>query len=100
MGATPQEISAFKSLLYSSYSSLAKNIADRAKLNNSFDVQSDKIKLILLCAYIEIVEDYFNTEDYTSPYSYESNNFFTTIEIKDIIQHINNICKTFYNINL
>jgi len=44
-------------------------------------------RLALLMAFIEIVVDYFDSDDYTVSY-------FTTEEIKDIMQHINNICDT------
>jgi hypothetical protein len=32
--------------------------------------------------------------------SYDTNNFFTTAEIRDVMQHINNICDTFYMLDL
>lgn len=59
-------------------------------------------KVILASAYLDCVVDYFtpfitaNVDDH----SYDTNNFFTTDEIRDVMQHLNNIVGTFYMIEL
>ena len=59
-------------------------------------------KVMLLSAYLDCVVDYF-TPFITAGVddgSYATNNFFTTDEIRDVMQHINSICSTFYMIEL
>jgi hypothetical protein len=59
-------------------------------------------KVILVSAYMDSVVDYFTPylTKGISDYSYEDENFFTTEEIRDMMQHINNICGTFYMLDL
>jgi hypothetical protein len=66
------------------------------------DTFCDRQKVILASAYLDIIVDYFtpfiaaNVEDG----SYETNNFFTTDEIRDCMQHLNSVVGTFYMIYL
>ena len=59
-------------------------------------------KVILATAYLKCLVDYFNPYLIAGvdDYSYDDYNFFTIDEIKDIIRHLNNICDTFYTIEL
>ena len=59
-------------------------------------------KTMLVAAYLDCVVNYFTPfiEAGVDDHSYDTNNFFTTDEIKDIMQHINNICGTFYTLDL
>ena len=66
------------------------------------DTFCSRQKLILNSAYLDCVVDYFtpfldrNADDG----SYDTNNFFTTEEIRDCMQHINNLTDCFYMIEL
>ena len=56
---------------------------------------------MLLSAYLECVVDYFNPFVVSSgSVAYDTNNFFTTDEIRDIMQHLNNIAETNYMLDL
>jgi hypothetical protein len=57
----------------------------------------DKIKLMLLSGYLDCICDYFL--QYPNDIDPDSTNFFTKDEIRDIMQHINNICDTNYILN-
>ena len=59
-------------------------------------------KVMLLSAYLDCVVDFFTPFIVAGvdDHSYDTNNFFTTDEIKDIMQHINNICETYYSLDL
>ena len=59
------------------------------------DTFCDRIKLMLLSAYLDCISDYFTDGD-----AYATNNFFTIAEARDVMQHINNICGSFYILDL
>ena len=66
------------------------------------DLFCNRQKVMLLSAFLDCVNDYFGpfltagVEDH----SYDTDNFFTTDEIMDVMQHVNSICKTFYTLDL
>lgn len=66
------------------------------------DLFCERQKVMLLSAFLDCIVDYFNpfivagVEDH----SYDTNNFFTIDEIRDVMQHVNNICGTFYMLEL
>lgn len=66
------------------------------------DTFCSRQKLILLSAYLDCVVDYFTPfiDAAVDDESYEDNNFFTLVEIRDCMQHINNLAETFYMIDL
>jgi hypothetical protein len=63
------------------------------------DTFCNRQKVMLLSAYMNCVVDYF-TPFLNGATTYDAENFFTTDEIMDCMQHINNICGTFYTIEL
>lgn len=66
------------------------------------DMFCNRQKVILLSAYLDCIVDYFDPfiTAYVEDGSYSTNNFFTTDEIRDVMQHVNSICDTFYMIEL
>ena len=66
------------------------------------DMFRERQNVILATTYLEIVTNYFTPflDAGVDDASYEDYNFFTKCEIKDIMQHINNLCDTFYILNL
>jgi len=66
------------------------------------DLFCERQKVMLLSAYLDCIIDYFTPflEAGVDDHSYDTNNFFTTDEIMDVMQHINLICKTFYTLDL
>ena len=65
------------------------------------DMFCERQKVILLSAYLDCIVDYFDpfVISYGSV-AYDTNNFFDTDEIRDVMQHVNNICGTHYMIEL
>ena len=61
----------------------------------SEDIECFKVRFNLLNYYIKVIIDYLDSDDYAADV-----NFFTTDEARDIIQKINNICGTYYMLNL
>jgi hypothetical protein len=66
------------------------------------DTFCSRQQVILASAYLDCVVDYFTPfiDAGNNDGSYATNNFFTTDEIRDMMQHLNNICDTFYMIEL
>jgi hypothetical protein len=89
---TPEQLE-FVSALNNSYTEYVANVANK-DLIGSKNLSELKIKVSLLTAFLEIIEDYF--EDTTI----NDDNFFTIQEIQDCIQHFNNICGTVHYIDL
>lgn len=96
MAATSTQINNFKYDIITATSIWFDKLSNRIALTGKYNT-CQEIKGNLLIAYLNIVVDYFDLDDTTT---YASNNFFTTTEIQDIIQHINNILKTNYCITL
>jgi hypothetical protein len=74
------------------------SLQERLGKTNTF---CNRQKVVLLSAYLDCIVDYFDTfvsSGGTVPY--DEYNFFTTSEIRDVMQHINNICDTFYIVEL
>lgn len=66
------------------------------------DLFCERQRVILLSAYLDCVIDYFNPFIIANvdDHSYDTNNFFTTDEIRDVMQQLNDICGTFYMVEL
>jgi hypothetical protein len=90
MAATEFQIDTYITDIRSAITDYGDGVARKQRMGKS-DIHCDRIKLILLSAYLDCISDYFLEGS-----TYESNNFFTTSEIRDVMQHINNICKTNY----
>ena len=93
MAASDSEISAYITSIRVAVTEFGNDVAKKQMLGKR-DILCDRIKLMLLSGYLDCIIDYF----LQSPYS--SNNLFTTDEIHDVMQHINNICGTNYILSL
>lgn len=89
MAATEAEINAYITNIRSAVADYGDELATKQMVGTT-DIHCNRVKLMLLSAYLDCVCDYFLETDYAN------NNFFTTSEIRDVMQHINNICKTNY----
>jgi hypothetical protein len=101
MAATQSEVDTFITNIRTAVTEYGDLISRKQRLGKS-GMKCDIMKLMLLSAYLDCIYDYFlqystNIDDGINPSSY---NFFTIEEIRDVMQHINNICGTFYIIEL
>lgn len=65
------------------------------------DLFCQRQKVIILSACLDCIVDYFNTFVVSSgTIDYDDYNFFTTDEIRDVMQHINNVTDSFYMLDL
>jgi len=94
MAVNPTEINNFKATVQSVQSQIGNTIVNILSINGRSENEDILTKFKLINIYCNILIDYFSQDDY------EDNNFFTTDEIWDIIQHFNNLCNTNYNIDL
>jgi hypothetical protein len=92
--ATPTEIANYLLEIYEAQSVFTDSVVLKEKLGHT-DIFCDRIKASLLDMYVEIMVNFF-----VIPASYDTDNFFTTDEIKDIMLRINLICDTNYTLNL
>lgn len=90
MASTQLQIDEYITNIRSAISDFADTVARKQRMGKS-DIYCERIKLMLLSAYLDCICDYFLEGD-----TYEDDNFFTTSEVRDVMQHINNICKTNY----
>jgi hypothetical protein len=93
MSATQDQINGYLYNVRSAYSTYGSNLAKAQRLGRT-DLDCYKLKFRALKYLLRIVSDYFNTPNYAV------SNFFTTSEIRDVMQQINNICGTNYIIEL
>lgn len=93
MSATVSEIDAYIYEIYSSFAECGAKLAKYQKLGAK-ELECNKFKFRLLQHFVRIISDYFDSDDYTA------NNFFTTDEINDVMQHINNILNSNYWVEL
>ncbi len=95
---TQSEFNNYKLQIYWYSSQQAERLAKDKALGK--DSTKDMVNLMLLNAYIDIVNEYV-LQDYDEADEEDENiNFFTRDEMEDIITHINDICGTQYNLNL
>lgn len=102
MAATQLEIDTYITNVRSAVADYGDKVATKQMLGHT-DTFCDRIKLMLISGYLDCLYDYFlqygtRIDDGESDPS--DCNFFTTAEIRDVMQHINNICGTFYIIDL
>ena len=69
------------------------NINKRERLGHT-ELFQYRLKHTILNYYITIMVDYFYQTDYAN------NNFFTTTEVKDIMNRINSLCDSNYDLDL
>lgn len=92
--ATTEEINNFKATIELTQVEIGKTITNILSISGRSENENYLTKFKLINIYGSIIIDYF------SQTPYNTNNFFTTEEIWDIIQHFNELCNTDYNINL
>lgn len=91
--ATPQEISTYLSNILYAQSVYMDEVCKRELLGYK-DIFQYRLRAAILNYYVKIMIDYF------SQYPYDTYNFFTTEEVQDIIDRINRLCDSNYNLNL
>lgn len=94
MAATPTEINDFKATIMFKQVEIAKVLTRILSINGRAENEIYLIKLQAINEYCNILIDYFSESDY------ENDNFFTVDEIKDIIEHFNDLCNSNYTINI
>lgn len=101
MASTVTQVSNYISSIRVGVVDFINKVCLKERLGNT-DTFCCRQKVMLVTAYLDCVVDYF-TPFVTAGVddgSYATNNFFTTDEIRDVMQHINNIAGTFYMIEL
>jgi len=93
MAATTTEINEYLFNIRSAQADYGSNLANAQRIGR-VDLDCYKMKFRILKYLIRILIDYFDSSDY------ENINFFTEAEARDVMQHVNNICKTNYMITL
>jgi hypothetical protein len=97
MAATQTEIDTYITDVRSAVADYGRSLAIKQQLGHT-DTFCYRMRLMLLSGYLDCLYDYFLQYPYdTDP---DITNFFTTSEIRDIQQHVNNICGTFYIIKV
>jgi hypothetical protein len=92
MAATQEDINNYITGIRDGFSILAGKAAKKEILGHT-DMFCSRQKITIVGDYLEIIEKFFGQADY------ETNNFFTVDEIKDIMLRVNIICDTNYTIN-
>ena len=93
MAVIQSEIDTYITDIRSAIADYGNTLAVQQQIGNH-DTWAGRLKLMLLSAYLDCISDYFL--QYLDDADPDITNFFTTAEIRDIMQHINNICKTNY----
>ena len=97
MAATQTEIDTYITDIRTAVAEFGNSLAIKQKMGRT-DIYCDRIKLMMLSCYLDCLYDYLLQYPYdTDP---DETNLFTKSEIRDIMQHVNNICGTFYIIEL
>lgn len=91
--ATQGEINTYLSNILYAQSVYMDEVIKRERVGYK-DIFNYRLKSYILNCYINIMVDYF------SQTVYDTNNFFTTDEVDDIIDRINVLCDTNYDIVL
>jgi hypothetical protein len=94
MAATLQEINDFKATIMFRQVEISNILTNILAIGGRVDNNVYLIKLQGINEYCNILIDYFSETDY------ENKNFFTVDEIKQIIEHFNDLTNSDYNINL
>lgn len=94
MAATLQDINDFKATIMFRQVEISNILTNILAIGGRVDNNVYLIKLQGINEYCNILIDYFSETDY------ENKNFFTVDEIKQIIEHFNDLTNSDYNINL
>jgi hypothetical protein len=92
MATAPQIQAYLEDILYAQ-SVYMDDVNLRERLGHE-DTFKYKIRNTILGYYVEIMIDFFSQSDY------DLNNFFTVDEVKDIMNRINRLCDSNYNLDL
>ena len=104
MASTVSEVSSYISSIRVGVADFVDGACLKERLGHT-DTFCSRQKVILVSAYLDCIIDYFTPyiDAAVDDYSYDSTigyNFFTIAEIRDMMQHMNNICDTFYMLEL
>jgi hypothetical protein len=94
MAATVTEINDFKATVMFKQVEICNILTNILGIGGRVDNNIYLIKLQAINEYCNIIIDYFSESDY------ENKNFFTITEIKEIIDHFNDLCNSDYTINI
>jgi hypothetical protein len=94
MAATIQEINDFKATIMFKQVEICNILTNILAIGGRVDNNIYLIKLQGINEYCNILIDYFSETDY------ENKNFFTIDEIKEIIEHFNDLTNSNYTINI
>lgn len=97
MAATQDQIDTYITNIRSAAADYGRTLAIKQKLGHT-DTYCDRLKLMLLSGYLDCLYDYFL--QYPDDVDPDTTNFFTTEEIRDVMQHVNNLTGSFYIIDL
>jgi hypothetical protein len=95
--ATQTEIDTYITDIRSAVCDYGERLAIKQKIGDQ-DTFCSRLKLMLLSGYLDCLYDYFL--QYPDDIDPDDTNFFTRDQIRDVMQHLNNICGTFYIIEL
>ena len=90
MAATQNEIDSYITDIRVAVSDYGESMALKQRLGKT-DTHCQRVNLMLLSGCLDCISDYF-----LEGTDYADNNFFTTAEIRDMMQQLNNICDTNY----
>ena len=104
MASTTTEVTTYLNSIRVGVANFVDDACLKERLGHT-DTFCSRQKVILASAYLDCIVDYFTPyiDAAVDDYSYDSTigyNFFTNAEIRDMMQHLNNICGTFYMIEL
>ena len=94
MAATAGEITTYISNIRYAFADYGYMLSNYQKIGSE-DIECYKLRFNLLSSYVKLIIDYLSLGD-----TYATDNFFTEAEARDVIQHINNICSTYYMLDL
>jgi hypothetical protein len=97
MAATTNEILTYLTDIKYAQSEFMDKLNRKERLGHK-DLYPLRLRSTILGYYVTIMVDYFSQDAGSGEYA--SNNFFTTTEIEDIINRINRICDSNYEIEL
>lgn len=100
MAATLTQVNNYISYIRNGIADFANTVATKEQLGKN-DLFCERQKIVLASAFLDIIVDYFDPfVSSGGTDAYDENNFFTTDEIRDVMQHLNNVCDTFYMLDL
>jgi hypothetical protein len=100
MASTVTQVSNYISYIRVGIADYADSVILKERLGKT-DLFCERQKIMLLSAYLDIIVDYFNPFVSSSgSVLYDDHTFFTTSEIRDVMQHVNNICGTNFMLSL